>query len=190
MSRAVLKIGRVVEVSGSKVVGALEGTVDDLYRTYKSRRYTVGQVGSIVKIEAGDKLVFGVVTALRMIETLLDGKGNVLSVDSGPNAKWLEIELFGEALRTGLGERDFDFQRGVVTYPLPGQSIFVASVPELQNIYHKPDKPSIHVGSLSQASSLPVYLLTDDLLGKHFAILGTTGSGKSLCSDGTSSLDT
>lgn len=32
---------------------------------------------------------------------------------------------------------------------------------------------------LSQASSLPVYLLTDELLGKHFAVLGTTGSGKS-----------
>ena len=59
MSDPILKIGRVVEVSGSKVIGELEGTVEDLYRTYKSRRYTVGQVGSIVKIEAGDKLVFG-----------------------------------------------------------------------------------------------------------------------------------
>ena len=62
MSDPILKIGRVVEVSGSKVIGELEGTVEDLHRTYKSRRYAVGQVGSIVKIEAGDKLVFGVVT--------------------------------------------------------------------------------------------------------------------------------
>ena len=174
-----LKIGRVVEVSGSKVVGELEGTVEDLYRTYKSRRYAVGQVGSIIKIEAGDKLVFGVVTALRMIETQLGNTKKEFAKDTGLNAKWLEIELFGEALRTGLGEGNFEFQRGVVTYPLPGQVIFVASVAELQNIYHKPDKPSIHVGSLSQASSLPVYLLTDELLGKHFAVLGTTGSGKS-----------
>lgn len=179
MSEAILKIGRVVEVSGAKVVGALEGTVEDLYRTYKSRRYTVGQLGSIVKIEAGDKLVFGVVTALRMTETPLDGAAAASAVEAAPNAKWLEIELFGEALRTGLGESDFDFQRGVVTYPLPGQGIFVASVNELARIYHKPGKPSIHVGTLSQASSLPVYLLTDELLGKHFAVLGTTGSGKS-----------
>lgn len=179
MSGAILKIGRVVEVSGSKVIGALEGTVEDLYRTYRSRRYTVGQVGSIVKIEAGDKLVFGVVTALRMTESLLDGEDKANTADSAVDAKWLEIELFGEALRTGLGESDFDFQRGVVTYPLPGQGIFVASVAELARIYHRPDKPSIHVGTLSQASSLPVYLLTDELLGKHFAVLGTTGSGKS-----------
>ena len=46
MNDDILKIGRVVEVSGSKVIGELEGTVGDLYRTYKSRRYTVGQVGS------------------------------------------------------------------------------------------------------------------------------------------------
>ncbi|MCR9194543.1 MAG: DUF87 domain-containing protein [Hyphomonas sp.] len=180
MNESILKIGRVVEVSGSKVIGALEGTVEDLYRTYKSRRYTVGQVGSIVKIEAGDKLVFGVVTALRMTETLLDGgSGTAPAREPASDAKWLEIELFGEALRTGLGESEFDFQRGVVTYPLPGQGIFVASVKELSRIYHRPDKPSIHIGTLSQASSLPVYLMTDDLLGKHFAVLGTTGSGKS-----------
>lgn len=178
MSDPILKIGRVVEVSGSKVIGALEGTVEDLYRTHKSRRYTVGQVGSIVKIEAGDKLVFGVVTALRMTETLLNGDV-VPAPESTSDAKWLEIELFGEALRTGLGESEFAFQRGVVTYPLPGQGIFVASVKELSRIYHRPDKPSIHIGTLSQASSLPVYLLTDELLGKHFAVLGTTGSGKS-----------
>ncbi|MCB1776181.1 MAG: DUF87 domain-containing protein [Candidatus Competibacteraceae bacterium] len=183
MSDPILKIGRVVEVSGSKVIGELEGTVEDLHRTYKSRRYAVGQVGSIVKIEAGDKLVFGVVTALRMTETMLEGAaaftGRDAPADGASDAKWLEIELFGEAVRTGLGESEFAFQRGVVTYPLPGQGIFVASVVELQRIYNRPDKPSVHVGTLSQAASLPVYLLTDELLGKHFAILGTTGSGKS-----------
>ena len=178
MSDPILKIGRVVEVSGSKVIGELAGTVEDLHRTYKSRRYTVGQVGSIVKIEAGDKLVFGVVTALRMTETLLEGD-SAAHPETASNAKWLEIELFGEAVRTGLGESEFSFERGVVTYPLPGQGIFVASVAELARVYHRPDKPSIHVGTLSQAASLPVYLLTDDLLGKHFAVLGTTGSGKS-----------
>lgn len=179
MSADVLKIGRVVEVSGAKIVGALEGTIDDLYRTYKSRRYTIGQIGSIVKIETGDKIVFGVVTALRMTEIPSNAENDTRAVESLPDAKWLEIDLFGEALRTGLEDGKFDFQRGVATYPLPGQSIFVTTVVDLENIYSKPDEPSIHIGSLSQASSLPVHLLIDELLGKHFAVLGTTGSGKS-----------
>ncbi len=179
MNDEILKIGRVIEVSGSKVVGELEGNVEDLYRTYKSRRYVVGQVGSIMKIKVGDRLVFGTVTALRMTEKpFADGDAKPAQ-ETISDTKWLELELFGEGLRTGLGEADFDFQRGVAAYPLPGQAIFVASVAELSRIYHSPDEASIHVGTLSQASSLPVHLLVDELLGKHFAVLGTTGSGKS-----------
>ncbi|MEQ1600384.1 MAG: DUF87 domain-containing protein [Methylophilaceae bacterium] len=180
MSAEILRVGRVIEVSGSKVIGELEASVEDLYRTYKSRRYTVGQVGSIVRIEAGDKLVFGLVIALRMAEVAIAERSQGKRiVERSSDAKWLEIELFGEGLRSGIGENDFTFQRGVVTYPLPGQPIFVATVGELSRIYNRPDKPSIHIGSLSQASGLPVYLMTDELLGKHFAVLGTTGSGKS-----------
>lgn len=179
MGDEILKIGRVVEVSGSKIVGALEGTISELYRTYRSRRYVIGQVGSIVKIKAGDRLVFGVVTALRMTEAPSDGSGLALGRGAAPDAKWLEVDLFGEALRSGLGEADFEFQRGVASYPLPGQAIFVASVTELERIYQRPSKPAIHVGTLSQSTSLPVHLLMDELLGKHFAVLGTTGAGKS-----------
>ncbi len=180
MNAEILRVGRVIEVSGSQVVGELEASVEDLYRTYKSRRYTVGQVGSIVRIEAGDKLVFGLVTALRMSEVAIAEKSpEKKAAERSSDSKWLEIELFGEGLRSGIGENDFTFQRGVVTYPLPGQPIFVATVGELSRIYNRPDKPSIHVGSLSQASGMPVYLMTNELLGKHFAVLGTTGSGKS-----------
>ena len=35
------------------------------------------------------------------------------------------------------------------------------------------------IGSLHHDRSLPAFVKTDDLLGKHFAVLGTTGSGKS-----------
>jgi DNA helicase HerA-like ATPase len=180
MRNTILRIGRVIEVSGAKIIGELETSIEDLYRTYKSRRYTVGQVGSIVKIESGDRLVFGIVTALRMAEVAIAEKSEgKKSAERIGDAKWLEIELFGEGFRTGIGEEDFIFQRGVVTYPLPSQGIFVATVGELSRIYHRPDKPSICIGSLSQASALPVHLLTDELLGKHFAVLGTTGAGKS-----------
>ena len=175
----ILKIGRVVEVSGSKVTGALEGTVGNLYRTYKSRKYAVGQIGSIVKIVAGDRLVFGIVVALRMTEEPSGSEGKRMEKIPAADTKWLDIDLFGEGVRTGLGEREFDFQRGVATYPLPGQGIFVASIAELKQIYQRPNKANIHVGSLSQASALPVHFLVDELLGKHFAVLGTTGSGKS-----------
>jgi len=179
MTENILRIGRVIEVSGSKVIGELEASVEDLYRTHQSRRYTVGQIGSIVRIAAGDKLVFGVVTALRMTEAPLSETTQERVALLPGDTKWLEIELFGEGTKTGLLPGEFSFLRGVMTFPLPGQAIFVATIDELARIYNRPGKPSIRVGTLSQASSLPVYLLADELIGKHFAVLGTTGSGKS-----------
>ena len=179
MNQDVLKIGRVVEVSGSRVIGELESSIKDLYRTYESRRYAVGQVGSIIKIESNDTLVFGFVTALRMTENLNEKEQATQKQESISDAKWLEIELFGEALKIGSGEGEFEFQRGVATYPLPSQNIFLATITELSRIYRPTNETNIHIGTLSQAASLLVHLLMNDLLGKHFAVLGTTGSGKS-----------
>lgn len=178
MSDDILRIGRVIEVDGSKTVGELEASISDLYRTHRSRKYAVGQVGSIVKVESGDLLIFGVVTSLRMVEIVKKGSGAVIRAESS-NAKWIEIELLGQGNKTGLDEADFTFERGISTYPLPGQPIYLATIEELRRVYAKPDKTTVQVGTVSQARGLPVHLLLDELLGKHFAVLGTTGSGKS-----------
>ena len=38
---------------------------------------------------------------------------------------------------------------------------------------------SIRIGAIQQDSSIPAMVKIDELLGKHFAVLGTTGTGKS-----------
>ena len=177
MSKDILRIGHVIEVDGSKTVGELEASISDLYRTHRSKKYAVGQVGSIVKIESGDILIFGVITSLRMVE-VVDKKSPVTRVESS-NAKWIEIELFGQGIKTGIDEASFEFERGISTYPLPGQLIYLATINELKRVYAKPNKATFQIGTVSQARGLPVHLLIDELLGKHFAVLGTTGSGKS-----------
>ena len=178
MSNDILRIGRVIEVDGSKTVGELEANISDLYRTHRSRKYAVGQVGSIVKVQCGDQLIFGVVTRLRMVEIEERTTQFAARAEIG-NAKWIEIELFGQGFKTGLEEAAFVFERGISSYPLPGQPIYLATVDELRRVYSKPDKATVQVGTVSQARGLPVHLLLDELLGKHFAVLGTTGSGKS-----------
>lgn len=178
MSQSLLRIARVIEVNGSRTIGEMEASVEDLYRTHRSRRYAIGQVGSIVKIESGDLYIFGLVTSLRMVETT-EGQPTTAGRTESTNAKWIEIELFGQGRKTGIEEAQFEFERGVSTYPLPGQGIYLATSDELRRVYAKPHKPTIRVGTAAQARGLPVHLLTDELLGKHFAVLGTTGAGKS-----------
>ena len=71
------------------------------------------------------------------------------------------------------------FQRGVSSHPALDSQIHMASRDELRAIFARPDKPTVRLGTLHQASDLPAYAITDNLLGKHFAVLGTTGAGKS-----------
>ena len=50
---------------------------------------------------------------------------------------------------------------------------------DLSIIYAQPNASNVVIGSLYQDKRIPAYALTNELLGKHFAILGTTGAGKS-----------
>ena len=57
--------------------------------------------------------------------------------------------------------------------------IYFADRHELALIFREPDVSTVRLGTLRQADGLPAYAVTDQLLGKHFAVLGTTGAGKS-----------
>jgi uncharacterized protein len=54
-----LTIGHIVEVSGTTIRVELSGDVTELTRTYEGRVYPIGQIGSIVKVHFGRRLVFG-----------------------------------------------------------------------------------------------------------------------------------
>src|SRR4029079_4844484 len=55
----------------------------------------------------------------------------------------------------------------------------VASRDELEQAFCGDRRNSVRVGSLPQDPSISATIRVDDLLGKHFAIVGTTGTGKS-----------
>ena len=53
------------------------------------------------------------------------------------------------------------------------------SLRDLAAVYARPRVSNVHIGRLRHNRKVPAFVLTDSLLGKHFAVLGTTGSGKS-----------
>src|SRR3546814_3974696 len=61
-----LRIGHIVEVSGTSIRVELDGDVTELSRTHAGRVYPIGQMGSAVKVHFGRQIVFGFVTLLRM----------------------------------------------------------------------------------------------------------------------------
>ena len=71
------------------------------------------------------------------------------------------------------------FYRGVSHHPVGNAPVLAASETDLRVIYAPPSVSNVSIGSLYHDPGRPAYVLINELLAKNFAILGTTGSGKS-----------
>jgi len=179
-----LKIGHIVEVSGTTIRVELAGDVTELTRTYEGRVYPIGQMGSIVKVHFGRRLVFGFVTLLRMrSEELLE-----LAKPIPPDAdqRVMEVELFAEGI-WNAAEGRLRFVRGVTTYPLPSQGVFLLTKQETVSLYSAAEgqqrteeyDPLVSFAHYVGADNALCRANIDKMFGMHCAILGSTGSGKS-----------
>jgi DNA helicase HerA-like ATPase len=86
------------------------------------------------------------------------------------------VDLLGEI--SGPPERR-KFQRGVTHYPTIGDAVDLISNQELRTIYTPTSSDQINVGTLQQDRSITAYVNVEEMLSKHFAVLGSTGVGKS-----------
>lgn len=87
-----------------------------------------------------------------------------------------DVQLVGEVVVAGGALR---FRRGISTFPVLDAPVVRASSELAAAVYAPPTATSVSVGRLSNVPDVPAHLLVDALLGKHFAVLGSTGSGKS-----------
>jgi len=90
----------------------------------------------------------------------------------------VEVEFIGELPKDETGQAK-SFRRGISSYPALGDVVFRASQEELSKAYACDRETSIRIGHIQQDSSIPAMVKIDELLGKHFAVLGSTGTGKS-----------
>jgi hypothetical protein len=67
----------------------------------------------------------------------------------------------------------------VSSYPPLDAPVTTVTLRDLAKVYARPRMSNVHVGRLRHNRKVPAFVLTDSLLGKHFAVLGTTGAGKS-----------
>src|SRR3989440_4168581 len=85
------------------------------------------------------------------------------------------VDLLGEI---SGGERP-KFQRGVTNYPTIGDAVDLITAEDLRTVYAPSGSDQINVGTLQQDRSVIAYVDVEEMLSKHFAVLGSTGVGKS-----------
>lgn len=174
-----LAIGKIIEVDGSRIVAELDPNLMELSRVYAGEIYPIGQFGSIVRIHFGRRLIYALVGRLRMKADYEAERGAIPS--ASPDERIVEAELFGEGewVYDQSGKGELQFERGVATYPLPQQSVYLTPKTELRFIYGHFKGAGICIGEHVGAGGAPCYAELNELLGKHTAILGSTGAGKS-----------
>ena len=165
-AREETRIGRVVSVSGSQVIVMLENQALESLRGLGEEI----QIGGLVKMHTPASTVFGMISGLSIPIPSEEASDSEMKI--------VEMELVGEAIeREDVGKPVF--QRGVSFCPSLGDGVYTTSQSDLKQVYSRPTVSSVRIGTIYQDQTLPAFISTDDLLGKHFAILGTTGSGKS-----------
>lgn len=156
-------IGRIVSVTGSQAVVMLDRETDN---PGKER----AELGAILKIETPSSILLGLVSALSIPVPAQRG--------GDPEVRVAELELIGQLSKKEDGSIG-SFLRGVSGYPSLGDFVNAATAEELRSAYLWNDTQAVSIGTLTQDSTIPAMVQVDELLGKHCAILGSTGTGKS-----------
>jgi DNA helicase HerA-like ATPase len=151
-------IGRVVGITGS------QATVE-LTAPAHSEKPTVGK---FMAITSGKGVIIGMITDV--------GEQAIQTAAAPSFRKVAHLDLIGE-IRAGTGAARF--QRGVTEYPNIGDATALLSESDLRLVYGSADADRAHVGDLQQNPNIHVHIDIDQLVSRHFAILGATGVGKS-----------
>jgi DNA helicase HerA-like ATPase len=156
-SRRSVAIGVILSVRGSQANVGLPGLA-----MAEDARATVG---TFVGIHAGPRRLVGIITEVSS-DHAFEGFGAVAKLD-----------LMGEIVASA--NQDTRFARGVSNYPAIGDAVDVIGRDELRVIYSEATKGGITIGALHEDKDIPARALIDGLITRHFAVLGSTGVGKS-----------
>jgi DNA helicase HerA-like ATPase len=104
---------------------------------------------------------------------------NVRTMRAGDQSEIIaHVDFLGEGTK-GASGRVSNFRRGVTRYPIPGSPVYAVSTEDLRAIFAATDEPHIEIGTVYPTDDIRGALYIDPMLGKHFAVLGSTGTGKS-----------
>ena len=150
-------LGVVLGVRGSRARVSLPAPAlsDDLRAT----------VGKFLAVHTGAQEIVGMITEVEAAR----GEPKSGAVAS--------IDLMGEIRRDA--ENGDRFRRGVASYPAIGDHVAMIGREDLRLIYKATTDEAVEIGVLYHDNSIPAVVDVNNLLTKHFAVLGSTGVGKS-----------
>lgn len=171
-------VGYLVDVQGNLLTATLvedeQGHAPTV--TIGDEDILVGQLGSYVAVRQNDVHLICIVTRMTEQEALAAPTIETEGEDSArlPFAKRIaRLTPVGSILTSG------EFERGVGQYPTTGAEVRAIGAIDIAKMFDRFQSKGLAVGTLASHPSLKVCLDPTNLYGRHVAILGQTGAGKS-----------
>jgi hypothetical protein len=157
-------MGEVSEIAGSGSQIRMDASALATLQTHSDPSVAMsGQVGSQVKMVVGNNWLIA----------------NVRTMKAGVQGEIVaHVDFLGEGTKDASGKVS-NFRRGVTRYPIPGSPVYAVSTEDLRAVFAATDEPHIEIGTVYPTDDIRGALYIDPMLGKHFAVLGSTGTGKS-----------
>jgi len=157
------KVGILAEVSGDYFTARLVAGGDEaVAQRSLGGSARIGQVGSYLAVHQADT------KTMVMVE-----RSYRLADRQGQAAHMVRLTPLGEIDASG------QFNRGVSHYPSIGDSVHPVDRADLTNIFSAAGGVEFKVGRLSTFEDVDVHLDPSSFFGRHAAILGQSGAGKS-----------
>ncbi len=163
-AQALSPVGQVVEIAGSGSQIRMDAAMLNSLQSHSDMSVAMsGQVGSQVKMIVGNNWL------IANVRTMKAAEGSEINA---------HVDFLGEGTKEASG-RVANFRRGVTRYPVPGSPVYPVTTDDLRAVFAASDEPHIEIGTVYPTEDIRGALYIDPMLGKHFAVLGSTGTGKS-----------
>lgn len=156
-------LGRVVSCDGSRA------TIAALAEKGTTELTELWSVGRLISINVGDNRVVAMAHSMEMERRHWTERDD--------NTFFVDVELLGEVRVDSDGREAFS--TGISCYPYLGSLVHRIRVSDLECVYSSRARESQRIGYLSQDETVPATIHIPSMLSKHFAVVGSTGAGKS-----------
>lgn len=173
-------IGRVVTVDSLSVYVRLDDDLKSLYKSGYEEIYPVARINSYIIIPVGAERIVAMVNRVMTKEEtdLTKSSGAIFLTESN---RYLSATMVGTIYRD-------NYIQGVYNYPILDNPVWYVTRNDLNIIFDQKENAEkidfkedfyLPIGSSPAFPDFQVKINPDRMFGKHVAILGNTGSGKS-----------
>ena len=177
------RIGKVISVDSFRAYIRLDDDLKSLYKSGYEDIFEVARINSYIIIPIGADKIVAMVTSVRAVDETEISK-NKEAIFLTKSARYLVASMIGTIENSGT------YIQGVYNYPILDNPVWYVTSQDLDNIFDqnkKSDSTEINfdedyylpIGTSPSFSDYKIKINPDKFFGKHSAILGNTGSGKS-----------